>query len=327
MSDQRHPYSANLCDRLERIAWGESAATLLATKPKLARYAVAVLPVFSWGHTNRDTGRKSFSPTGELLFPVKIRWLNVPGSIVVLHPKERLVVSWEALGNNDIGPRGKTEICPSDGSTVGLYGATVSIPKEIHAPTFSKIEFRRTLDELANDGRNARWEILHIFENNLRWNFKHALRSVNAELGLESMPVVDRAAGETIQNTILLGDEGSSDSLALRLISRCLDGEAFSRVDPEQYVRRALFSGSESAIRRYIGDPHIGRQVRRVSSQIQSDDVNLITEEFARQNPNARLGPGRANAALSATRRVRAATPSFSFGDVVEDSKENVRGS
>ena len=326
MTGQRQPYSANLCDRLERIAWGESAATLLATDPQLARCAVAVLPVFAWGHTTRDTGRKSISPTGELLFPVKIRWLNVPGPVVVLHPKERLVVSWEALGNSDIGPRGKTEIFPTDGSTVESYDATAPIPKEIYAPIFSKIEFRRTLDELVSDGRNARWEILHIFENNLRWNFERALQSVNVELGLDSMPVVDRAAGETIQNSILLGDDGRSDSLALRLIDRCLEGEAFSRVDPERYVRRALFSVAETAIRRYIGDPHIGRKVRRVSSQIRSDDVELITEEFARQNPNSKLGSNRAKAALSATRRVRAATQSFSFGNLVENSEENVQG-
>jgi hypothetical protein len=244
----------------------------------------------------------------------------------MLHPKERLVVSWEALGNSDVGPRGEAEIFPTDGSTVVTYGATLSIPKEIRAPIFSKIEFRQTLDDLVSDGRTARWEILHIFENNLRWNFERALQSVNAELGLDEMPVIDRAASETIQNTILLGDDGSRDSLALRLISRCLEGEAFSRVDPERYVRQALFSGSESAIRRYIGDPHIGRQVRRVSDQIQSEDVDLVTEEFSRQRPRARLGSNRAKAALSTTQRVRAATPSFSFGDLVEDSESNAAG-
>ena len=195
-----------------------------------------------------------------------------------------------------------------------------------HAPIFSKIEFRRMLDDLVSDGRNARWEILHIFENNLRWNFERALQSVNAELGLNEMSVIDRAASETIQNTILLGDDGSRDSLALRLISRCLEGEAFSRVDPERYVRQALFSGSESAIRRYIGDPHIGRQVRRVSDLIQSEDVDLVTEEFSRQRPRARLGSNRAKAALSTTQRVRAATPSFSFGDLVEDTESNAAG-
>lgn len=321
MHDQRHPYSANLCDRLERIAWGESAAALLATDPQIARCAVVTLPVFAWGHTTRDTGRKSLSPTGELLFPVKIRWRNVSGSVVVSRPKERLVVPWEALGSSDIGPRGETEIFPTDGSTVVPYDSTVTIPKKIYAPILSKVDCRRTLNDLVSDGRNARWEILHIFEGNLRWNFARALRSVHAELGLDSTPVVDRAAGETIQNAILLGDDGQNNSLALRLIDRCLKGDAFSRVDPEKYVRRALFSGAETAIRRYIGDPHIGRQVRRVSDQIHSEDIELITEEFARQNPNAKLGADRAKAALSTTQRIRAATPSLSFGDLVEDSE------
>jgi len=321
MSDQRHPYSAELCDRLERIAWGESATALLETNPRLTRCVVVTLPVFAWGHTTRDTGRKSLSPTGELLFPVKIKWRNVPGPVVVSQPKERLVVSWEALGSSDISPRGKTEIFPIDGSTVESYDPPVPIPKKIYAPILSKIDCRRTLNDLVSDGRTAKWEILHIFEGNLRWNFARALRSVHAELGLDSTPVVDRAASETIQNTILLGGDGQNNSLALRLIDRCLEGDAFSRVDPEKYVRRALFSSAETAIRRYIGDPHIGRQVRQVSNQIQSEDIDLITEEFARQNPRARLGADRAKAALSTTRRVLAATPSLSFGDLVEDSE------
>ena len=42
----------------------------------------------------------------------------------------------------------------------------------IDAATLSRIETRRTLNEMASDGRNARWEILHIFEENLRWNFE-----------------------------------------------------------------------------------------------------------------------------------------------------------
>lgn len=326
MSDQRHPYSAKLCDRLERIAWGESAARLLATNPRLTRCAVAVLPVFAWGHTTRDTGRKSVSPTGELLFPVKIRWCDEHDLVVVVHPRESVVLSWETVGGSDINPRGQIEVISTTTSTVASYGTTVGVPMEIRAPVCSTIECRQTLDGLVSDGRNAKWEILHMFEQNLRWNFERALRSVNAELGLDSMPVVDRAASETIQNSILLGDDGSSDSLALRLIRRCLDGDAFSRVDPERYVRRALFSGAESAIRRYIGDPHIGRQVRRVSDEIQSSDVDRITDEFTHQNPRARLGPGRAKAALSTARRVRAATPSFSFGDVIEDFEEDIHG-
>jgi hypothetical protein len=320
MMDQRHPYSANLCDRLERMAWGLLASNLLASKPKLANHAIAVLPVFAWGHTNRDTGRKSNSPTGELLFPVRIQWKSCEGPVIVLHAHESLSLLWEAVGSNDVGQHGRTEIVPTDGAASGVDVGMTSVPHVIHAPILSGIQARRTLDDLASDGRSARWEILHIFENNLRWNFERALRSVNVELGLDSMPAIDRAASETIQNNILLGDDGRSDSLALRLINRCLEGEVFSRVDPERYVRRALFSGSESAIRRYIGDPHIGRKVRKVSDQIQSDDVNLITEEFSRQNPNAKLGSNRAKAALSATRRVKSATPAFSYGTLIENN-------
>jgi hypothetical protein len=324
-TSQRHPYSADLCDRLERMAWGQCATEILKREPRLGRCAVVVLPVFAWDHPVRDTGRKSRSESGDLLFPVKIKWLNISGPVVVLHPKEIVVAYWEVVGGSDIGPRGQLTLKAADDATVVAMRPTTSIPEELTVSTLNKVGARRTLDELASDGRNARWEILHVFENNLRWNFQRALLSVKTELGLESMPVVDRVAGETIQNNILLGDDGSSDSLALRLINRCLDGEAFYRVDPERYVRRALFSSSESAIRRYISDPHIGRKVRKVSEEIQSDDAELVAEEFSRQNPNARLGPSRTRAALTTSKRVASATQAFSFGVIIEDGESSAR--
>ena len=342
MTDQRHPYSADLCDRLERVAWGEAAAKLLEDDHRRARFAVVVLPVFAWGHTQRATGRKSNSPTGDLLFPVKIKWSDVPGPVFVLRPpKTTVAVSWEVLGIRDVGPRGQTNVTCSTEADGGNTELARSIPPAIHAPILSGIRARRSLDELVNDGRNARWEILHIFEGNLRWNFDRALALVNAELGLDSMPAIDCATSETIQNHILLGGDprdvqdrrrvggdGRSESLALRLIDRCLDGKSFSRVDPEKYVRHALFSSSESAIRRYIGDPQIGRRVRRVANEIGSTDIDLVTDELARRDPTRprKIDTDRVNAALSTTRRIMEATQSFSFGDLIEDSEENARG-
>lgn len=324
---RRHEYSAELCDRLERMAWGTCAREILDSRPQFANCAIATLPLFAWDRPVRDAGRKAKSATGELLLPVKIKWRDAPGSVVLLQAREKMELSWEAAGGSEIPSRGKTSVVPAALATVEIHGEfTRAIPKVIDAATLSRIETRRTLNEMASDGRNARWEILHIFEENLRWNFERALLSVKSELGLESMPVVDENAGEAIQNNILLGDDGRSDSLAFRLINRCLEGEAFSRVDPELYVRRALFSAAETGIRRHIGDPHIGRKVRKIAEEINSDDAELVAEEFARQNPNAHVGPKRTMDALSTPQRVAAATPAFSFGEPFEGIDSEVRG-
>ena len=323
---RRHEYSAELCDRLERMSWGACAREILDSRPQFGNCSIATLPLFAWDRPDRDAGRKTRSATGELLLPVKIKWRGTPGSVVLLHAREKIELSWTASGGSEIPSRGKTCVVPAEIATIEAHEVYRAIPKVINAASLSRMETRRTLSDLASDGRNAQWEILRIFEENLRWNFERALRSVKTELGLGSFPVVDESAGEMIQNNILLGDEGSDDSLALRLINRCLEGEAFSRVDPERYVRRALFSAAETGIRRHIGDPHIGRKVRRVAEEINSDDADLVAEEFARQNPKSHVGSRRTKDALTAPQRVAAATQAFSFGEPFDVADSDGRG-
>lgn len=323
---RRHDYSAELCDRLERMSWGQRAAELLESRPQLANCAIATLPLFAWDRPVRDAGRKTKSTTGDLLLPVKIEWRGTPGSVVLLQAREKMELSWEAPGGSEIPSRGKTSVVPAEIAAIGPHEVIRAVPRVIDAASLSRVEARRVLNDLASDGRIARWEILRTFEENLRWNFERALRSVKTELGLESIPVVDSEAGVMIQNSILLGDDGRSDSLALRLINRCLEGGAFSRVDPERYVRRALFSAAETGIRRHIGDPHIGRKVRKIAEEINSDDADRVAEEFARQNPKAHVGRRRTRDALSTPQRVAAATPAFSFGEPFEDIETEGRG-
>ena len=84
--------------------------------------------------------------------------------------------------------------------------------------------------------------------------------------------------------------------------------------------------GCRDRIRRYIGDPHIGRQVRKIADEINSDDAELVAEEFARQRPKAHVGARRTKDALTAPQRVTEAMPAFTYGEPFEDIDMETRG-
>jgi hypothetical protein len=162
---------------------------------------------------------------------------------------------------------------------------------------------RASLDEAVIEGRLARWEILRMLEKNLEWNFRHAVASVTREMGLDK-GVLDPIVGESLRNSILWGRDGEPESLALALIRRCLSKEPFTRVDPELYVRRWMYSTSESAVRRYIGDPHIGRRIRALARELGTQDQETVLREFNRRHPHENVGTRRVADAMSAQQRL-----------------------
>lgn len=332
MSEQRHPYSAELCDRLEQIAWGDDAARILSSPLGKNSMALVQLPVFVWDHPLRTSGRKSKSRQGAagLLFPVRVKWVGIDSSILLLESGTTVTLEWSAPGCKNIASRGTMvahALKQGDTSNTEVmdHNFLTRVPSAVSVSSVGRLKVRTALQRFTNVGRDARWRVLRMFEENLRWNFTRALASVDADVLSGTRPsdngpqlrytlseftrVIDVADAESIQTNILYGSDGEDKSLALTLIQRCLEGNAFARVDPELYVRRWMFSTAESAIRRHIGDPHIGRTIRQVAREIDSDDPVVVREEFAKRYPKKSLGVSRTEAALTAASRAAQATP------------------
>jgi hypothetical protein len=332
LSEQRHPYSAELCDRLEQIAWGDAATNILSRPLNRNSMALIQLPVFVWDHPLRTSGRKSKSrqDAARLLFPVRVKWAGVDSSILLLESGTTVTLEWSAPGCKNIASKGTMVVhALKQGVMTNAEAREINfsthVPPAVSVSSVGRLKVRTALQRYANVGRDSRWRVLRMFEENLRWNFTRALASVDADVLSGTQPrnggthvrdslseftrVIDVADAESIQTNILYGSDGDDKSLALTLIQRCLEGNAFDRVDPELYVRRWMFSTAESAIRRHIGDPHIGRTIRQVAREIDSDDPVVVREEFAKRFPKKSLGVSRTEAALSAASRATQATP------------------
>ena len=136
------------------------------------------------------------------------------------------------------------------------------------------------------------------------------LRQLPKNSGLPEGPRAAQTAGHATSLARGLDFDRAS------VLDRCLAGEPFVRVDPQCYVRLALHSLGVSAVRRSIGDPHLGPQLRRLATELGSRDVAVDTREYARRLPDSHLGPSRAADALLTSARVRWAASVLSFDDL-----------
>jgi hypothetical protein len=309
-SGSRHRFNARLCDQLQRIAWGRSAANLLGERSRRPQ-AVVTLPTWIWLTPASNVGRKAKSRDGGLLrLPLAVSWDVEP--VLTVTADQPVVGHWTANGMGH-SLSGKTEVCAVSTRTaprdLGEPALDV-IPDRLEVPTLARPHVRSRLGELVADGRMAQWDVLGDFEQYLDHAFAKAHSAVSAELRpLSPRPVLDASDQEMLRTSLLLGDVGSGDSAVLRLINRCLEPNRFTRVDPERYVVTALFSAAETAIRRKLGDPHIGRKVRRFAATRRFETVDDLIAEYREVFPKDRLSVKRACSALETTRSIPALVP------------------
>jgi hypothetical protein len=291
--DARHPgRSAWLCGRLSRVIAGQAAAAVTAGR---CSAAVVVLPTWRWvAH-----------PLTARVVPVRLHW--EPSPVVVVTSGATATFHWTELGAGHTGS-GVTAITASRGAPPPAENRSgVDIPESVTVPTLPPSGVKRALAALAADGETARWEAMIGLEPNVRT----ALRRAHAEIAAEVGPaldgtcrLVDHIDHQALADWMLLGDASSQHLPPLaRLIARCCQPTTFVKVDPKRYVDSALRVYATEAIRRALGDPHVGPKVRAAAAQLGTTNVDDVLAFYRRRRPGDRLGRCRAEAALSILRR------------------------
>jgi len=309
-SGSRHPWNARLCDRLERMAWGHGAKALSVGLPR-ARLGVGSLPVFAWDVPHARVGRKSLSHDGgQLVLPIRVRWYldrsraqeHIP-EVILVPVNGSIHLRWEASGAGH-NRSGKTMVTATAkvSEPVFMYETgTHLVPYLIYVPVLSRVGVISHMQEMVADGRLAQWEAISEIESHLSWAFERANAAVRHEL-LGGEGSIDAETKAAIKDAMMFGDPGrpTRESYVLRLLDRCLKPGVFERVDPQRYVMTALVSGSETAIRRHLGDPHIGRKIRRLRQEREWASADDLLAEYRRRYPKDTLGSDRVEAALTA---------------------------
>lgn len=116
--------------------------------------------------------------------------------------------------------------------------------------------------------------------------------------------IVDELERDHLADQLMLG-EHNTDSIAIRMIRRVASTDMTVRKSTMTIMSTALWSAAETIIRKHIGDPHLGRVIRRIARDLQGLAADMPTPEevldaYKRVHPDARLGLGRVFDALTA---------------------------
>lgn len=294
----RHGWTDTWCSRLTRIMLGRVAAEHLASSPLPRRGAVVELPTWIWLPA-AGRGRKGIARDGgSLLMPARVEW-SVPNPGIV--PDGQMVtLRWRSHGMEQ-------QISGTTTVTAGHAGASFVDGEPpagaVAVATEPAAALRRRLSDLSQDGAQAWWDALTslepFVERALTNGHAYLARDVHGRDG--APPVLDEVSLAQLRDHMLLGEEGDKASPVGRLIEGSLDAARFASVDPERYVMTALRRDAQEAIRRRIGDPHVGSRIRRVAQEIGSRDIGLVVAAYNDGRRSDLIGPDRAEKALGVT--------------------------
>lgn len=300
----RHASLHVVCSNLHDMIVGDSAKELLDAPSDIPSHSgLFVAPSWVWRFPRIDVGHKGINSDGEAVrLPIRVTWTTSPVGFVT---DSSVTASWQVngMGHSGVGETHLATTTSTDtiGRPLGLPEAN-ELPDEVVLETMTKGELVEALTTLVENGKKAQWALLSQLQPFVEAAVESAHKVVSAEVSPNGQPVLDVTGRENIVTTLMFGDPDNTDgsSIVLNLIGRCKTPGTFVKVDPWMYMRKAISSAAESAIRRSINDPHIGRKVRRVAEEIGTRDVEAVLAEYNKRYPNDRLAKKRALAALNA---------------------------
>ena len=303
-AQRRHPDLEVLCDRLERIIHGRAAEELIAAGIP-AETGIVALPVWLWAEALIGMGRKDFDARngGKLLMPVRIEWESSP----VLAPgTDTVELNWRARGAGHRTAGQARIVHVQSGDILGKPEGVPSLSEPVFTASGPAGKAAAILQQLADDGKAAVWEIVRGIESHVERLIHTAHAAVSHEIGLTagiSRPVLDETGLQQVLDRMMLGwiDEKGVEQRGsvFRLIDLCTAPGRFVKVDPLMYMTTHLRRDAEAEIRRSLDDPHIGPKIREVARRLPDADIHRIIEEYRRIYPGDRLAAERAEKALS----------------------------
>jgi len=181
-----------------------------------------------------------------------------------------------------------------------------------------------TRHDLIRGGRVARFQLVSALERHvnalLEGSNRFIARELEGRLGDDAENwaptvnhgVLDKVGLEALASDLLWGADGQSDSVTLRMVERA----ATTHINNQplgSWFDTNLRARAEEAIRRRIGDPHIGRKIRRLAREQSPGSIDELLEMYRRANPKESVGRDRVIAALSADKTLDAVSHSLSL--------------
>lgn len=308
-----HTVIEKLCVNIQRYTLGTEAARLLEL-PRAERRgkALVVLPMWGWGQSLHSVGRKDrpYSLDGsevdhsvKLLMPIRNSWDGGHLQLV----EQSGIVSGKLIGSGHTGVV-QAHVAVTAGHPNVAVVASCDLLAVVSATVGSKVD--QTLNQLVRDGQSAYWDLFRHWDNIVHRILERASVALIRELEefqKETIPFnpFDAACLDKIRDEILLGvkDEETHINRESRLRhylnQAANEPELFTNVEPQRFLNKNLTRDCTQALRREMGDPHIGPKVRRfVLDNPQLDTLPEIIRAYNEEFPRDRLAIDRATVAL-----------------------------
>lgn len=302
----RHPTLQILCARLERIIVGHAAEALLENRADLPAFGgVAVLPSWTWLRPLIDLGRKDkeYGTGAGLLMPVRTEWSEGPVMVV---GSESMTVNSRTVGMGHAYAGQGRLIARAGNPLTAAPGEAPSLAEPLYTGFGPERMIAAALKRLVLDGESARWEIIRELEPRVLQTIHKAHSAVSHEIGLSTgiiQPMLDETGLEEVLSVMMFGyiDERGDErpGSVFRLLSLCESPTTFVKVDPLRYISKHLRRDAESAIRKKLGDPHIGPKIREIARRFPNTDISVVVAQYRKVYPKDRLSTNRAQEALS----------------------------
>lgn len=156
-----------------------------------------------------------------------------------------------------------------------------------------------TQSVLAERSHRAWWSLITWLEPYVRDALRTAHAAVRHEIGGAEPcePLLDDTTIAHLGDLMMFAD-GDEVSAVERMIDRCTREHTFDRVDPLRYMAVTLRRDAETAVRRHIDDPDIGRKVRALARELQTTDPQALLDAYGARWPADHVGLGRIQRSL-----------------------------
>lgn len=203
----------------------------------------------------------------------------------------------------------------TDERAVPLTGGALHHPVlgqlTIRAQSFSNsTELQGLLGSLVSDGEMALWDLVVELEEPISHFVHNRSKHLAAQMDLDVGGVISSDERNRVRDEIMFGHEGDT-SVLTRMIHRAAGDIADGVGDLRQYMVKNLRRDALDAVRRYIGEPRYGSEVRQIAGKRGVEDSEEVLLAIKRANPRMSIGLTVVKAALSASSTLHASTASL----------------
>lgn len=174
----------------------------------------------------------------------------------------------------------------------------------------SSLELRGLLGTLMSAGEMSLWDLIVELEEPIGHFVHHRSKHLAAQMGLEVGGVISADERVRVRDEIMFGHTGDT-SVLTRMLHRIAGDVADGVGDVRQFIVKNLRRDALDAVRRYIGEPRYGSEVRQIAGSRGVEDSEEVLRAIKRANPRMSIGLTVVKAALSASSTLHASTASL----------------